>query len=40
VWLFNPPVVDLFDPRVVGWEIERSKFETARDTAEQLSWDD
>ncbi|WP_404952929.1 hypothetical protein [Streptomyces sp. 147326] len=28
-WPFNPPVVDLFDPDLVGMEIGRSAFETA-----------
>ncbi|MFJ3176327.1 hypothetical protein ACIPJK_36930 [Streptomyces roseus] len=28
-WPFNPPVVDLFDPDVVGMEISRDEFEAA-----------
>ncbi|MYW17266.1 hypothetical protein GT039_17130 [Streptomyces sp. SID2955] len=26
-WVFNPPVVDLFDPVLVDQEISRSEFE-------------
>lgn len=28
-WAFNPPVVDLFDPRLAGWEIPAAEFEAA-----------
>lgn len=35
-WPFNPPVVDLFDPVLVGQEISRSEFEEWWATARQV----
>jgi hypothetical protein len=32
-WPFNPPVVDLFDPELVGMEISREEFDEAWHTA-------
>lgn len=37
-WPFNPPVVDLFDPELVGMEISEAEFETAWLGARPMEW--
>ncbi|MCC3778791.1 hypothetical protein K6I33_004066 [Streptomyces sp. UNOB3_S3] len=38
-WLFSPPIVDLFDPELVGREIRRDEFEEAWARARQADAD-